>query len=155
MIQEERGRYQGVEGNRYSRGSGEVHGVPGDRNSTGFESGSRTQRETGVDTEPSGSQDVGRPKSMDSRTGEAGTAGNRRPRSTGNEAQAATGNRSCSRFDESEVVPGDRCHQRAETNFRKCRATGTSTEHRATGVAEIFGQPEISIDGVQARSAER
>jgi hypothetical protein len=76
----------------------------------------------------------GQPKSTASRTGDARAAGNRGPRKTGNEPRqqratgVAVGSTNLRWYRETGVT------KRAETNFRKRRATGTSTEPRATGV---------------------
>jgi hypothetical protein len=134
VIQEERGRYQGVQGNRNSRGSDEVQEEPGNRKLRSFGSGSRTHRETEADTEPSG--EPGAPGNRSS--GPAGP-GNREQRATEVHEEPAARRSSNGRPEllaarRIEVAPGNRGCRRAETNFRKQRATEASTEIRETGV---------------------
>lgn len=109
--------------------------MPGNRNSRGFGSGSRTPRETGADTEPSGAPGATGNRSPGQaepgRRGQRATEVHEQPE-TRRRQQRATGVAGEStnlRWYRATGVTGE-----AETNFRKCRATGTSTEHRATGV---------------------
>jgi hypothetical protein len=92
---------------------------------TGNRSGHGTERQA---------RNAGQPEFRDSRTGGSGNSGRPRFRTNRKRCGAATGDRSCGRIDESEAGPGDRNCRRAETNFRKQRATEASTERRATGV---------------------
>lgn len=146
---------QGLKGNRRFRRIGTetrelwATKVQGDR--TRF----RKRRATGVSgASETGSRDAGQPEFTANRNGDSGAAGNRGPRRTANETEAATGNRSCKRIDES------RGHRATGVARERKRISGSNGRPKLPRNA---GQPEfrertrqlgISKGGMQARTGE-